>query len=192
MQQKKLRLILYSLFLIIALLIPAKCFAYQTILVDFPEDEIWEMVYNKKRGNETIVQFVPKGQSYKNWNKTFIFHSYQYGLNVNSNAAQLLNNLAARLQEKNNTQPYKLLKSTQNDSIAGRCITSNENIKAQCDIFRVTKSQEGLISIQYINKNMSDFKNSYQTYLNTVRDANPYYSAFRYDRVMSKGTSFEL
>lgn len=189
MQKKRLLFITFSTILGL-FLISSICYAYQTIIINFPDDENWKIVYNQAQGREKIVQFVPSGQSYKNWKKTFIFHSYKY--NLNTNATLFLRDLTTRLEQINNTKKYFLIKNSANDAIATRCITSNENIKTQCDIYRVTLAQEGVISIQYINKNVIDFKNNFNTYLKSVEEANPYYSEFRYDRVMSKGTSFEL
>ena len=190
MQNKKHLLITFSV-LISMLLFSGICYAYQTVLIKFHDDREWVKVYNQTKGNEHIVQFVPPGQSYKNWTETYIFHSYKFE-NFKGNATTFLGALTRKLQQQNNTKPYVTIKRSNNDAIATRCIASNNFIKSQCDIYRVTMAQEAVISIQYINKNTSVFKSNYNKYLESVSEANPYYSYFSHDRIMSKGTSFEL
>ena len=190
MQNKKLLLITFSI-LSSLLIFSGMCYAYQTILINFHDDRDWVKVYNQTRGNEHIVQFVPPGQSYRNWTESYIFHSYKIQ-DFKGNAISFLGALTRKMQRQNNTKPYVTIKRTNNDAIATRCIASNEFIKSQCDIYRVTIGQESIISIQYINKNTSNFKSNYDKYLESVSEANPYYSYFRNDRIMSKGTSFEL
>jgi len=189
MQNKNLLLFIFSI--ISLFLISNICFAYQTVLINFHDDKEWKKVYNQTRGNEHIVQFVPQGQSYRKWNETYIFHSYKFK-NFKGNAVSFLGALTRKLEQQNNTKPYVTIKRSNNDSIATRCIASNDFIKSQCDIYRVTIGQESIISIQYINKNTVNFKSNYNKYLESVSEANPYYSYYRYDRIMSRGTSFEL
>lgn len=189
MQKKNLLLVIFSL--VVFIFLSGACYAYQTVLINFPQDKVWVKVYDKIQGKERIVQFVPSGQSYRNWTETFVFHSYRYN-NPNTNAYLFLQSRAGRLEQKNNTRKYTYILRSPENSIASRCITSNQNMKAQCDIYRVAVAQEAIISIQYINKDTSSFKANYDNYLDAVVQANPYYSYFRYDRIMSRGTSFEL
>lgn len=190
MQNKKHLLIIFSI-LAIVLMFSGICYAYQTVIIRFHDDREWVKVYNQTRGNEHIVQFVPPGQNYRNWTESYIFHSYKIN-NFRGNAYTFMSSLTRKLEQKNNTSHYVTIKKSNNDAISTRCIASNDFIKSQCDIFRVTMGQEAIISIQYINKNTSNFKSNYNKYLDSVSEANPYYSYFRYDRIMSKGTSFEL
>lgn len=190
MRNKNHLLIIFSVISIL-LLLSGISYAYQTVIIHFHDDRDWVKVYNQTRGNEHIVQFVPPGQSFKSWNETYIFHSYRYK-NFKGNAVSFLGALTRKLEQQNNTKPYVTIKRSNNDAVATRCIASNEFIKSQCDIYRVTLGQESVISIQYINKNTVNFKSNYNKYLESVTEANPYSSYFRYDRVMSKGTSFEL
>ncbi len=190
MQNKNRLLITFSL-LLAAILLNSVAYAYQTVLIRFHDDKEWKKVYNQTRGNEHIVQFVPPGQSYGNWTETYIFHSYKFK-NFKGNALSFLGALTRKLEQQNNTKSYVTIKRSSQDAIATRCIASNNFIKSQCDIFRVTIGQEAIISIQYINKNTVNFKSNYNKYLESVSEANPYYSYYRYDRIMSKGTSFEL
>ncbi len=191
MQKKNLLLILFSMIFII-LVIQGICYAYQTVIINFPEDKVWTIVYNRTQANERIIQFVPQGQSYLNWTETYIFHSYKHQLGTNVNSLVFLSSLTKSLERKNNTKPYIYVLKGRENAIATRCIASNKNIKSQCDIYRVASAQEAVISIQYINKNTTDFKRNYEYYMDIIKRANPYYSYFRHDRVMSKGTSFEL
>ena len=67
----------YKIFLFIILFfisIPAFC--YETVIIDFPEKEGWHLVYSNKNENETIVQFMPRGDTRENWTRTVVFHSY--------------------------------------------------------------------------------------------------------------------
>ena len=190
MRKKNLPLIIFSLFVIA--IIQGICFAYQTVIINFPDDKVWNRVYDRTQGRERIVQFVPEGQSYRNWTEAYIFHSYRHNVGTSVNSLVFLNMMKKKMEEQNNTRPYIYVLKSPQTSIVTRCVKSNSKIKAQCDIYRVASAQEAVISIQYINKNTLDFKRNYEYYLDIIKRANPYYSYFRYDRVMSKGTSFEL
>ena len=148
----------------IILVIQGICYAYQTVIINFPEDKVWTIVYNRTQANERIIQFVPQGQSYLNWTETYIFHSYKHQLGTNVNSLVFLSSLTKSLERKNNTKPYIYVLKGRENAIATRCIASNKNIKSQCDIYRVASAQEAVISIQYINKNTTDFKRNYEYY----------------------------
>ena len=68
---KKLLLSSFALFLTI---IPV--FAYETVILKYPDGELWESVYYKKTYFEGIAQYVLRGQTSKDWTKSVIFHSY--------------------------------------------------------------------------------------------------------------------
>ena len=51
-------------------------FCYETVIINFPEEEGWHLVYSNKTVNETIVQFIPRGETRDNWTRTVVFHSY--------------------------------------------------------------------------------------------------------------------
>ena len=89
-------------------------FAYETVIIKFPPNEVWVKVYYKKVGLESILQYVPRGQTQKNWNRAIIVHAYDeaaYPITV-----FMANNIA--LMAKNNpTSPYKYLRLNDVDCI---------------------------------------------------------------------------
>ena len=181
--------------LIYILFITPKALAYQTVLVDFPENQGWHSVYYATQGNESILQYVPIGQSYENWTKTMVFHSYRNAdgsENLSNNAGKFMDTTTSQMEYQNSSQLYKYTKYTNMDSIAVRCVQKNAYIPTQCEIYRVSNSYEGLITMHYINKNISDYKNSYNLWYEIMKDIRIYYSYYREDRILDKATSFEL
>lgn len=179
------------LLLIISLFLAQSAFAYETVLVDFPENQGWHEVYYATRLDEAILQYVPAGQSAKNWTKTVVFHSYK-NLSWTNSAAGFMDRTTSELEAQNFSQLYKYKKYTEMDSIATRCITKNAVMPTQCEIYRTSKSFEGLISMHYINKNVSDYKETYDLWYGIIKNIRIYYSYYREDRIMDKATSFEL
>ena len=74
MKKVLLSSLLIGLFLVSTLCV----FAYETIIIKFPDKEAWVKGYYKKVGNEAILQYVLKGQSSNNWSRTVVIHSYKY------------------------------------------------------------------------------------------------------------------
>ena len=163
--------------------------AYETIIIKFPDRELWIKGYYKKVGNEAILQYVPKGQSSADWTRTIVVHSYKYStLPINV----FLTNNSARLLKINPTAPYKTLRLTPNDAIIGRCTEDYKNIPAQCEFFRATQGYEGIVTIHYMNKNKDDFLNNYSQWYNIVKKAKLYNSYYRDERILDKAEYFEL
>lgn len=179
------------LLLIISLFICQSVFAYQTVLIDFPQNQGWHPVCYDEQGGEIILQYVPVGETNQDWDKTVVFHSYK-NLSWTNSAARLMDRLTQQMELKNSTQLYKYTKYNYADSIATRCVQKNAYIPAQCEIFRVSKSFEGLISMHYINKDISDFKNTYNLWYQIMKNIRIYYSYYMDDRILDKATSFEL
>lgn len=179
------------LLLIISLFFAQVAFAYKTVLIDFPQNQGWHPVYYSQQGNETILQYVPAGQTEDNWTKTVVFHSYKY-LNWTNSAARFMDRTTTQMESRNSTQLYKYKKYTEMDSIAVRCIEGNALISRQCEIYRVSKSFEGLISMHYINKDVQDYKNTYDMWYNIIKKVRIYYNYYRLDRILDKATTFEL
>lgn len=183
------------LLLIISLLMCLFCvqitLAYETVLVDFPQNQGWHAAFYGSRSGETILQYVPAGQTKDNWTKTVVFHSYK-DLSWTDNAAFFLDKTTADMEARNSTQLYKNTKHTEADSIAVRCVEKNAQIPRQCEIYRVSKSYEGLISMHYINKNIQDYKDTYNQWYQIIKNVRIYYSYYMDDRIMDKATSFEL
>jgi len=180
------------LLLIISLFIAQASFAYETVLIDFPVNQGWHSVYYGQQNNEAILQYVPVGETYQNWNRSVIFHSYKNDGNSNISAASFMNKTTRQMEAQNSSQPYKYLKYTDVDAIATRCVVKNAYMPTQCEIYRTSASYEGLISMHYIDKNVSDFKNTYSLWFQIIKDIRIYYSYYRTDRVLDKATSFEI
>ena len=180
-----------ALLLIISLCAMQAAIAYQTVLVDFPQNQGWHSVYYQTQGSEAILQYVPVGQTYENWTKSVIFHSYD-DLTWTNSAAQFMDSTTSGMEAKNSSQMYRYTKYSEMDSIATRCVQKNAYIPTQCEIYRVSKSFEGLISMHYINKNVADYKSSFDFWYEIMKDIRIYYSYYRDDRIMDKATSFEL
>lgn len=177
--------------ILIGLQINQAVWAYQTVLVDFPENQGWHSVYYDTQAGESILQYVPIGDTYEDWNRTVIFHSYKNLVWTNS-AATLIDRLTRQMELKNSTQLYKNLKYSYNDSIATRCVQKNEYIPTQCEILRTSQSHEGLITMHYINKNPQNFRSTYNLWYQIIKDVRIYYSYYMDDRILDKATSFEM
>jgi len=186
---KKALLLFISL--IISVFFAQIVLAYQTVLVDFPPGQGWHPTYYGEQGDEVILQYAPVGQEAQNWTKSVVFHSYK-NPDLYNDAARFMNQTTSQMELKNPSQMYKIIKSTEADSIATRCIKKNASTPSQCEIYRTSLSYEGLITMHYINKNTQDFKSSYSYWLQIMRDIRIYYSYYRDDRILDKATIFEL
>lgn len=165
-------------------------FAYQTLAFDFPSNSgSWMVVYHRNINNETIVQYVPRGQTFENWNQAFIIHSYRNS--QQQSAVNLLRVLTRQLEIMNNYSRYIYQTASADDAVATRCVVRNDRMPSQCDIYRAMTSFNGYITIQYINRDVEGFKDTYFNWLDAIKKARPYYSEFRNDRYMSKD-NFEL
>lgn len=185
---KKVLLLIFSF---VCLFAAPAVWAYQTVLVDFPDNQGWHADYYDTQAGETILQYVPAGQTSTNWTRTLIFHSYK-NLTWTDSAAKFMDRIIQQMELKNPSRQYRYLKYTDTDSIATRCVKKNANTPSQCEIFRATKSFESMISMHYINKNNKDFTNTYPTWYGIIRDVRVYYNYYREDRILDKATSFEI
>ena len=66
--------LLVSLILLIASI---AVFAYETVIIKYPDGEIWVRAYYKQFGGETILQYVPRGQTKRDWTRTVVIHAYE-------------------------------------------------------------------------------------------------------------------
>ena len=163
--------------------------AYETIIIKFPDKELWVKGYYKKVGTEAILQYVPKGQSSNNWTRTIVVHSYNgstYPINV------FLTNTKARMLKINPTTNYKTLLQRADDAIVGRCTENYGKIQAQCEFLRVTRGYEGIVTIHYMNKNKSNFIDEYSKWYDIIKKAKLYNSYYRDERILDKAEYFEL
>ena len=180
------RALLVSIFLLFSVL---SVFAYETVIIKFPPNEVWVRAYYKKVGLESILQYVPKGQTHKNWNRAIVIHAYDqaaYPITV-----FMANNIA--LMAKNNpTSPYRYLRLNDHECIAGRCTKNYKGVHAQCEFFRATRAHGGIISIHYINKDEEDFMKNYQTWYDIIRKAKFMNTYWRNDRILNKSEYSEL
>ncbi len=163
-------------------------FAYETIIIKFPEREHWVKAYYKKSANEAILQYVPNGQSSNNWRESVVIHSYKNKLPINV----MLSNSSARLMKINPTAKFKTLRLTEHEGIIGRCTDAYKNVEAQCEFFRATKGFESNVTIHYMNKNKQEFMNDYHKWYNIVKRAKMYNSYYRDERTLDKAEYFEL
>jgi len=181
------KVLLFSIFFLFLSAIAV--FAYETVIIKFPPNEVWVKVYYKKVGLESILQYVPRGQTQKNWNRAIIVHAYDeaaYPITV-----FMANNIA--LMAKNNpTSPYKYLRLNDVDCIAGRCTKDYKGIHSQCEFFRATKAHGGIISIHYINKDEKDFMKNYNEWYDIIRKAKFLNTYWRNERTLNKSEYFEL
>lgn len=164
-------------------------FAYETVIIKLPQDEVWEKAYYKKNGLESILQYVPRGQTQKNWNRTIIIHAYDqaaYPVTV------FMANNIAMMAKTNPTAPYKYLRLNDHECIAGRCTKDYKGIHSQCEFFRATRAHSGIVSIHYINKDKNDFMRNYNLWYDIIRKAKFMNTYWRNDRILNKSEFFEL
>ena len=164
-------------------------YAYETIILNFPDGEVWVPAYYKKVGNEALLQYVPQGESSDLWTRSVVIHSYNHSsYPMNSFMA----NNVARLQKANPTGKYKTIKMRETDAIVTRCTNDYGKIQGQCEFFRATFAHDGIVTIHYMNKNKTDFKDNYTLWLEIVRRAKLYNTFYRNERMMNKAEYFEL
>ena len=177
------------LFSVIFLLSAMITFAYETVIIHFPDGELWKPAYYKKVGNEALLQYVSGNDTSENWTRSIVVHSYnntQYPINV------FIRNNAMRLQKTNPTGAYKMIKSSENDAIMTRCTNDYKNIIGQCEFFRATVAHGGVITVHYMNKNKTDFKNNYTLWLEIIRKVKFLNTYYRDERTLNKAEYFEL
>ena len=177
---------IFSLIIVMFVTI-SSAMAYQTLAFDFPNGAgNWHVAYHKKLRTETIVQYVPQGETYTHWSQTFVIHAY-HNAQAKTPLA-FLRRLTAQMEALNDYSKYQFERITADDAIATRCVVGNERMNAQCDIYRAMISFDGFITVQYINRNLEDFKKQYFKWLEAMRKARPYQAEFRNDRYLSKDT----
>ncbi len=178
------------LFSIISLLLSCtQAPGYETVIIKYPDGELWEPVYYRQTINEGIAQYVIKGDTSKNWGKTVIIHSYNDYIN---SPKMLLESVMALNRRQNPTSNYKLIKDTTNDAIAIRCTNYYKNLVPQCEILRAAKGHKGVITIHYINKNITEYRNSYEDWYERIKKAVFYESYFRNNRILNKAFYLEI
>ena len=161
--------------------------AYETVLIDFPNGG-WHKVFYETRPKETIVQYVPEGQTKFRYGETLIFHSYKWTMNRNMSSQSLLKYHLSQASLKYRDIQHSTIKDDPLDSIAMWCSA----LASQCEIIRSTQGYEGIITMHYINNNPQYFQNVYPTWLEIIRKVRIYYSYYRWDSIMNKANSVEL
>ena len=163
--------------------------AYETVIFHFPDGERWDAAYYKKKGNEAILQYVPFGQTSNNWSRTIVVHSY----NENESPAPFFAQTEIRRMRKiNPTGKYSVIKSRENDAIYTRCTEKYKELQAHCEFLRITRAHGGIVTMQYMNRNIKDFENNYTLWLQVMRDARLMNSYFRGERTFDKSLYYEL
>ena len=163
--------------------------AYETVIIKFPAGEKWEKVYYKKFGIESILQYAPSGEHHKNWSRSIIIHAYPDSAHIVNN---FMSNNLAKMFKNNPTGGYKYLKQTPTDSIAVRCTDDYKNIKTQCEIYRVTRAHDGVITIHYVNRNKDDFIKNAKQWYEIIKRAKFLNTYWRNERTLNKSEYFEI
>ena len=164
-------------------------FAYETIIFHFPDGELWEAAYYRKRGSEAILQYVPGGQTSNNWSRTIVVHSY----NENDAPATFFSQQEMRKMRRINPMgKYSIIKSKENDVILTRCTEKYKELPAHCEFLRVTRGHGGIVTMQYMNRDKKDFENNYTLWLQVMRDARLFNSYYRTERTFDKAIQYEL
>ena len=179
------KVLLFSLILLTTLGV----FAYETIIFHFPDGELWEPAFYKKRGNEAILQYVPGGQTSENWIRTIVVHSYNENESPSNYFAQLE---VKKMMRINPNGKYSIIKSRENDTILTRCTEKYKELPAHCEFLRITRAHGGTVTVQYMNRNKKDFENNYTLWLEVIRGAKLMNSYFRTERTFDKSMYFEL
>lgn len=194
MLKKKLILNIFRNFItffFILFLINNQCFGYEALIINFPEKEGWKNVYYYKTDRETIVQFVPRGETKEKWTRSVIFRSYKQDLN-RTTPKRLKNNLLLGVKKINNSIKYVNYKNTEDDTITGWCVKKNKKMNGQCEILRTTFGHESMVSIHYIDKNINSTKKIDKKWLEILKYTRVYYSYYRMDRLLNREMIFEL
>ena len=179
------KVLLFSLIFLSTL----SCIAYETIIFHFPDGELWESAFYRKRGSEAILQYVPGGQTSENWTRTIVVHSYNdndYAVSYFAQKEML------KMRRINPTGKYVTIKARENDAIYTRCTDDYKDIKGHCEFLRITHAHGGIVTMQYMNRDKKDFKNNYTLWLQVIRDARLMNSYWRNERTFNKSIYFEL
>ena len=180
------RVLLSSIFLLLA---TAAVFAYETVIIKYPDGELWVKAYYKKVGNQAILQYVPAHESAEDWKRTIIIHSYYdtvYPIDI------FTSNELIKMIKTNPSGKYRYLKYTPEDTMATRCTEDYKTVKAQCEFYRVTHAHNGIISLHYINRDKKDFMDNYKEWYEIIKRAKYYNSYYRDERTFDKSEYFEL
>ncbi len=179
------RVLLFSFLLLSTLSVTA----YETVIINYPPEELWKKAYYRKVGDEAILQYVPKGHTHHDWTRSIIVHAYK---NAEYPIGVFMANNLARMQKVNPTGKYTYLRIRDNDMIAGRCTKDYNGVQAQCEFFRATRAHEGIISLHYINRNKPEFVREFNKWYEIVKKAKYYNTYYRDERILNKAEYFEL
>jgi hypothetical protein len=178
--------LLTSLFLLLAI---TAALAYETIIIKYPPGELWVKAYYRRIGNEAILQYVPNGQSNKEWKRSIIVHSYYESAYPIRNFTMLE---LQRMLKTNPTGRYRYLKMNERESMVTRCTDNYKDVKAQCEFFRITHVHNGIVTLHYINRDKENFMDNYKEWLDIIWKAKYYNSYYRDERTFDKSEYFEL
>lgn len=173
----------------ILFLVATATFAYETVIIKYPDGELWEPVYYRKNFAEAIVQYVRKGETAKDWSRSVIIHSYTgyYGT-----ARSLMNTVLDLNTAQNPTGRYRTIKDSTDDVIAVRCTGEYKHLPPQCEILRTARSHNGVITLHYIDKNIPHYRLTHEDWYERIKKAVFYESYFRNDRILNKSLYLEL
>ncbi len=164
------------------------CFAYETVLVSFPNDN-WYRAFYENRTTESIVQYFPSGQAKDDFKESVVFHSYKWAFSKRDLVAkQVLAYLLSQSTMHYRDVSLTYLRNETNDAMAVWCSAS----ASQCEIVRVSRGYEGIIAMHYINNNPQYFQSVSPTWINIIKNIRIYYSYYRWDTIMNKRYTVEL
>ncbi len=191
---KKIMQNFYKPFLVVLLLLTLTMpiFAYETVIIKFPENMGWHKVHYSGSAKESLVQYVPKNQNRTSFREAVVYHSFKNSAKKANYASQLLNTQISSIRKNATNLELQYIKSSPSDSIVSWCASDISGKGAQCEILRSTKSHEGVIFIHYLNFNKNDFIAKKSDWLTRIRSAKTYYSYYRTDYVLNKEMFFEL
>lgn len=172
-------------------------YCYETVILHYP-DRDWRLIsYERKpEEEEVIAKFVPQYDDNIYWNEMLIFHSNKAAKKANETADSFIQTRISEAQAKFGAFKPNTVKTDKDDSVVTWC--SEKGSKgpnpepAQCEILRVTKGIESVITIRYIDRNLKDFEERTKIWLPILENAVVYYSYYRWNRMMNKAICVEL
>ncbi len=162
-------------------------FGYEAILIDFPSGG-WHKVFHEDRVKESIIQFVPANQTKNSYLETVIFHSYKWEYNSNLTPESVLKYQLSHTALKYRDIELSYIKDDPTDTMAIWCSKS----ASQCEIIRVSRGYEGIVTMHYINNNPQYFQSICSNWVNIIKKVRIYYSYYRWDIIMNKSTTIQL
>lgn len=163
------------------------CCAYETVLIDFPNNG-WHKVFYQQKEQEIIGQYVPSGQDKDDYSETVILHSYKWAQQKRLKPLDMLEYHLQQARLRYKDMKMAFLKNDNVDTMAVWCSESS----SQCEIIRAAQGYEGLITMHYVNRDPKQFQEVYSEWFDIMKNIKIYYSYYRWNQLMNKDTTIEL